>query len=98
MPNNRDVINYEPGETTWSIKIGTVVAIVLAVLSIAIGGMATWTGYISSKVASHGEEIAVLKANTANILSIMSRIESITDDIRKDQQRRERIELGSHSK
>jgi hypothetical protein len=96
MPNNRDVINYEPGETTWSIKIGTVVAIVLAVLSIAIGGMATWTGYISSKVASHGEEIAVLKANTANILSTMSRIESITDDIRKDQQRRERLE--SHSK
>jgi len=96
MPNNRDVINYEPGETTWSIKIGTVVAIVLAVLSIAIGGMATWTGYISSKVASHGEEIAVLKANTANILSTMSRIESITDDIRKEQQRRERLE--SHSK
>jgi hypothetical protein len=96
MPNNHDVINYEPGETTWSIKIGTVVAIVLAVLSIAIGGMATWTGYISSKVASHGEEIAVLKANTANILSTMSRIESITDDIRKDQQRRERLE--SHSK
>ena len=53
MPNNHDVINYESGETTWSIKIGTVVAIVLAVLSIAIGGMATWTGYISSKVASH---------------------------------------------
>jgi hypothetical protein len=96
MPNNHDVINYEPGETTWSIKIGTVVAIVLAVLSIAIGGMATWTGYISSKVASHGEEIAVLKANTANILSTMSRIESITDDIRKEQQRRERLE--SHSK
>lgn len=96
MPNNHDVINYEPGETTWSIKIGTVVAIVLAVLSIAIGGMATWTGYISSKVASHGKEIAVLKANTANILSTMSRIESITDDIRKDQQRRERLE--SHSK
>jgi len=96
MPNNHDVINYESGETTWSIKIGTVVAIVLAVLSIAIGGMATWTGYISSKVASHGEEIAVLKANTANILSTMSRIESITDDIRKEQQRRERLE--SHSK
>ena len=38
----------------------------------------------------------MLKANTANILSTMSRIESITDDIRKDQQRRERLE--SHSK
>lgn len=76
-------------ETTWHLKIGTVVAIVLAVLSIAIGGMATWTGYISSKVATHGEEIAVLKADTKNILSTMTRVESTLSDVRDDQIRRQ---------
>lgn len=79
-------------ETTWHLKIGTVVTIVLAMLSIAIGGMATWVGYVSSKVATHGEEIAVLKADTKNILSTTTRIESILDDVRQDQMRRQALE------
>lgn len=75
-------------ETTWSLKIGTVAAIILGLMSMAIAGLSTWTGYISSKVASHGEEIAVLKANNANILATVTRVESVLDDIRKEQMRR----------
>ncbi len=76
-------------ETTWSMKIGTVVAIILAIIGMAMGGMATWTGYISSKVATHGEEIAAIKMNNINILSTMTRMESILDDVRNDQIRRQ---------
>ena len=79
-------------ETTWHLKIGTVVAIVLAVLGIAMGGLATWTGYISNKVAVHGEEIATIKAHQGNILATVTRVESILDDVRSDQIRRQVLE------
>ncbi len=88
---NKDIevnCNSVVPETTWSLKIGTVAAIILGLMSMAIGGMATWTGYISSKVAIHGEEIAVIKANNTNVLATVTRIESMVDEVRKDQQRR----------
>lgn len=81
--------HYGEAETTWSMKIGTVVAIILALIGMAMGGMATWTGYISSKVATHGEEIAAIKMNNINILSTMTRIESLLDEVRNDQIRRQ---------
>lgn len=82
-------VTCEAPETTWSLKIGTAVSIILGLLAIAIAGIASWTGYISTKVAVHGEEIAVIKANNINILSTMTRVEMVLDDVRKDQIRRQ---------
>lgn len=87
-PRQHIEMNCENPETTWSLKIGTAIAIVLGLLGVAIGGVASWTGYISTKVATHGEEIAVIKANNVNILATMTRVEMVLDDVRKDQLRR----------
>jgi hypothetical protein len=81
--------NSNVPESTWSMKIGTVVALVLALISIAMGGVATWVGYISSRVNTHGEEIAAIKANATTTLSTLTRIEGILDDVRNDQIRRQ---------
>lgn len=75
-------------ETVWKLKLGTVAAILLGMMSMAFTGMSFWVNNISLKVAGHGESIARLEECQRNTVSTLTRMESMLDDIRKDQVRR----------
>lgn len=79
-------------ETVWRLKIGTVAAVLLGIMSMMGTGFSIWVNNISLKVSGHGEAIARLEECNRNTMSTLTRIEGIVDDIRKDQIRRARKE------
>lgn len=48
-------------ETVWRLKIGTVAAVLLGIMSLMGTGFSVWVNNISLKVNTHGESIARLE-------------------------------------
>jgi len=75
-------------ETVWRLKIGTVASVLLGLMALVYSGMSIWVNNVSLKVASHSEEIATLKECQRNVTGALTRMESMLDEIRRDQIRR----------
>ncbi len=75
-------------ETVWKLKIGTVTSVLLGIMALAYSGMSIWINNVSMKVATHSEEIATLKECTRNMTGSLARMESLLDEIRREQIRR----------
>lgn len=83
----------EEKETIMKLKMATVLNVALGVLSLAIVFISAWVGGINSTVSSHDRDIATLKECARNQTATLVRIESVVEDIRNDQVRREKKEL-----
>lgn len=79
-------------ETVWRLKIGTVAAVLLGIMSLMGTGFSVWVNNISLKVNTHGESIARLEECQRNTVGTLTRMEAMLDEIRKDQVRRARKE------
>lgn len=77
-------------ETVWRLKIGTVAAVLLGIMSLMGTGFSVWVNNISLKVNTHGESIARLEECQRNTAGTLTRMEAMLDEIRKDQVRRAR--------
>lgn len=79
-------------ETVWRLKIGTIAAVLLGIMSLMGTGFSVWVNNISLKVNTHGESIARLEECQRNTVGTLTRMEAMLDEIRKDQVRRARKE------
>lgn len=79
-------------ETVWRLRIGTVAAVLLGIMSLMGTGFSVWVNNISLKVNTHGESIARLEECQRNTVGTLTRMEAMLDEIRKDQVRRARKE------